>query len=152
MATVNIGLVGAGTVGGGVVKVLDRQLDRFKNELGLDMRLARIADKAAGRFAELPVRGAVCTGDVGDILNDESIQIVVELVGGTGFAYPYAPLAVRHSRQTLDYAAVADMDPLSLLKRVDDVEIAVAVMAVKQVGWDVHIIKIKIFKVKIKVK
>ena len=113
MVPINIGLVGAGTVGGGVVKVLDRQLDRFKNELGLDMRLARIADKASGRFAELPVRDAVCTGDVGDILNDESIQIVVELVGGTGFARALVVDALKHGKHvvTANKALIAEHGP-----------------------------------------
>jgi len=113
MATVNIGLVGAGTVGGGVVKVLDRQIERFKNELGLDIRLARVADKAVGRFAELPVRDAVCTGDVGDILNDDSVRVVVELVGGTGFARTLVLDALKRGKHvvTANKALIAEHGP-----------------------------------------
>ena len=86
MSVINIGLVGAGTVGGGVVKVLHNRFNYFKEELGLDIKLTRIVDKAKERFAQLPVGDAVCSSDINDILNDDSIQIVIELVGGTGFA------------------------------------------------------------------
>ena len=86
MSTIKIGLVGAGTVGGGVVRVLDKRREYFKNELGLDIKLACVVDTARERFAQLPVGDAVCSCDANDILNDDSIQVVVELVGGTGFA------------------------------------------------------------------
>jgi len=113
MAAVNIGLVGIGTVGGGVVKALDRRFDYFKNELGLDIRLARIADKATHRFAELPVRDAVCSADVNDILNDESIAVVVELVGGTGFARTLVLDALRRGKHvvTANKALIAEHGP-----------------------------------------
>jgi homoserine dehydrogenase len=86
MSAINIGLVGAGTVGGGVVKVLHNRSHYFKDELGLDIKLSRIVDKAHARFSQLPVGDAVCSSDVNDILNDNAIEIVIELVGGTGFA------------------------------------------------------------------
>jgi homoserine dehydrogenase len=86
MKEISIGLIGAGTVGGGVVKVLDKRIDSFRNELGLNIRLARVADKEISRFKTLPVRDAVCSSDAYDIINDKSIDIVIELVGGTTFA------------------------------------------------------------------
>ncbi|MFW5813004.1 MAG: homoserine dehydrogenase [Fibrobacterota bacterium] len=86
MQEVKIGLVGAGTVGGGVVKILNARAEHFRNGLGLPVKLARIVDKATDRFAALPVGDAVCSSDVNDILNDESISVVIELVGGTTFA------------------------------------------------------------------
>ncbi|NLE01454.1 MAG: homoserine dehydrogenase, partial [Fibrobacter sp.] len=86
MSDISIGLIGAGTVGGGVVKVLAQRKEMFRNNLGLPIRLARIADKATFRFKDLPVGDAICTADAQDVLNDPEIQIVIELIGGTGFA------------------------------------------------------------------
>jgi len=113
MSTVNIGLVGIGTVGGGVVKALDRRFEHFKNELGLNLKLARIADKAVHRFAELPVRDAVCSADVNDILNDDNIHVVVELVGGTGFARTLVLDALRRGKHvvTANKALIAEHGP-----------------------------------------
>jgi homoserine dehydrogenase len=86
MREIQIGIVGAGTVGGGVIKILHQRIDKIKNELGLQVRLARIADKDSSRLSSLPVDNAVCSADSQDILRDDSIQIVIELVGGTTFA------------------------------------------------------------------
>jgi homoserine dehydrogenase len=86
MKDINIGLIGAGTVGGGVVKLLSQKSAYFRDNLGIPVRLARIVDKAANRFAELPVGNAVCTDNADDIINDPEIGIVIELVGGTTFA------------------------------------------------------------------
>ena len=113
MATINIGLVGAGTVGGGVVKALNMRSAHFKKELGLDLRLARVVDKATQRFAELPVQGAICTDSVDDILNDDSIQVVVELAGGTGFARTLVLDALRRGKHvvTANKALIAEHGP-----------------------------------------
>ena len=86
MQEILIGLVGAGTVGGGVVKILDQRIEGIKKELGLSIRMARIVDKEKSRMEQLPVGDAVCSSDVQDILRDDSIQIVIELIGGTTFA------------------------------------------------------------------
>ena len=86
MKQICIGLVGAGTVGGGVVKLLNRQSDFFREKLGLPVVLKRIVVKTTDRFATLPVGSALCSESFDDILNDNDISIVIELVGGTGFA------------------------------------------------------------------
>lgn len=113
MKDISIGLVGAGTVGGGVVKVLSKRLDFFRNELGLPLRLARIADKQISRFKELPVGDAVCTASADDILNDDSIQIVIELVGGKGFAFDLIMEALRRKKHviTANKALIAERGP-----------------------------------------
>jgi homoserine dehydrogenase len=86
MRDILIGLIGAGTVGGGVIKVLNSRIDSIRKDLGLPLKLTRIADKATDRLSQLSTGDAICTGDAQDILNDPSIDIVVELIGGTTFA------------------------------------------------------------------
>lgn len=86
MGEILIGLIGAGTVGGGVVKVLHKHIADLRKEERLPLRLAMIVDKDPERLAQLPPVDAVRSVDVNDVLNDPSIQIVVELVGGTTFA------------------------------------------------------------------
>jgi homoserine dehydrogenase len=86
MQDIQIGLIGAGTVGGGVVKIAARRFESLRKERGLPVRLSRIVDKDASRFSTLPVGSAVCSSNVDDILNDDAIQVVIELVGGTTFA------------------------------------------------------------------
>ncbi len=113
MKEINVGLVGAGTVGGGVVKLLDQKASYFRDNLGLSLRLARIADKAANRFAELPVGSAVCTDNAYDIINDADINIVIELVGGTTFAKELIIAALSKGKHviTANKALVAEYGP-----------------------------------------
>ncbi len=113
MKEINVGLVGAGTIGGGVVKLLDQKASYFRNNLGLSLRLARIADKAAARFAELPVGNAVCTENANDIIDDPDINVVIELVGGTTFAKDLIIAALSKGKHviTANKALVAEHGP-----------------------------------------
>jgi homoserine dehydrogenase len=112
MKEVAIGLVGAGTVGGGVVKILQARRDALAS-MGAPVRLARIADKAADRLKALPVGDAVCTADAEDIINDPSIDIVIELVGGTTFAKKIVLDALSRGKQviTANKALIAEYGP-----------------------------------------
>lgn len=113
MNEIRIGLIGAGTVGGGVVKVLANRVEAFKKELGLSIKLARIADKVSSRFNELPVKDAICTTEANDIINDPSIDIVIELIGGTTFAKAVVLEALNHKKHviTANKALIAEFGP-----------------------------------------
>jgi homoserine dehydrogenase len=86
MSACNIGLVGCGIVGGGVVKLLAKQQDFFNTMLGLPLVLKRVSDIDPSRFDQLPIGNAIRSKNADDIINDPEIQIVIELVGGTTFA------------------------------------------------------------------
>jgi homoserine dehydrogenase len=113
MNEIRIGLIGAGTVGGGVVKVLANRVKSFENELGLSIKLARIADKISSRFNGLPVGDAVCTTEASDVINDPSIDIVIELVGGTTFARTVVLDALNRKKHviTANKALIAEYGP-----------------------------------------
>jgi|WetSurMetagenome_2_1015567.scaffolds.fasta_scaffold02010_7 homoserine dehydrogenase len=113
MKDINIGLVGAGTIGGGVVKLLDQKASYLQASLGTPIRLARIADKAANRFSELPVGGAACSENAYDIINDPTINIVIELVGGTTFAKEIIIAALSKGKHviTANKALIAEYGP-----------------------------------------
>jgi homoserine dehydrogenase len=113
MKTINIGLIGAGTVGGGVVKLLSKKIPFFKNNLGISLCLKRIVDKATNRFAELPVQDAICTDNVEDIINDKDIHIVIELIGGINVAKEIICSAISKNKHviTANKALIAEHGP-----------------------------------------
>lgn len=113
MRDISIGLIGAGTVGGGVVKVLNKRIKAIREDLGLPIKLARISDKVTSRFQQLPVGDAICTSDAQDIINDESIDIVIELVGGTTFARKLVIDALQKKKHviTANKALIAEFGP-----------------------------------------
>lgn len=81
MKTINVGLIGFGTVGSGLAEVLLSQQERLVQRSGLTVRLAKVADII---ISELPPQfaGTELTGDAANLINDPDIDIVVELIGG----------------------------------------------------------------------
>lgn len=82
MGTVNIGIVGLGTVGGGVVRLLQRHHDDYLASYGVDLRLAKACARSPRRAEELGLEEGVFTTDWRDVVSDPTVDIVVELVGG----------------------------------------------------------------------
>jgi homoserine dehydrogenase len=79
---ISIGVIGFGTIGTGVVKLLQENGDLITGRLGAEIRLQRIADIDIRRSRGIPVDDALLTTDAADILDDPDIDIVVELMGG----------------------------------------------------------------------
>ena len=86
MRTVRVGLIGLGTVGSGVVEILNRHRDDFRRRSGVDVELAMFADRNTQRFADLGLAPERCVTDAQAVIDDPSIDIVIELIGGTGVA------------------------------------------------------------------
>ncbi|HTH46191.1 MAG TPA: homoserine dehydrogenase [Candidatus Limnocylindria bacterium] len=83
MQQVTFGLIGGGTVGGGVYQALQRNGALMASRLGLSLRVAGIAvrDLKKARAATLPA--SLLTTDWRSLVNDPAVQVVVELMGGT---------------------------------------------------------------------
>ncbi len=60
MRTINVGLIGLGTVGSGVVEIFDRHAEHFRTRAGVDVRLTRFADRDEQRFADLGLPADRC--------------------------------------------------------------------------------------------
>jgi homoserine dehydrogenase len=86
MRTVKVGLIGLGTVGSGVVEILTRHGVDFRSRAGVDIELTRFADRTTQRFADLALPAEQCSDDWHDVVADDSLDIVIELIGGTGVA------------------------------------------------------------------
>lgn len=82
---IRIGLVGTGTVGGGCIDILQKHGEAFKRHLGVEVELARVCSLSSAE-AEAHGVGHLFTTDFHDITSDPTIDIVVELIGGTTIA------------------------------------------------------------------
>ena len=79
--TVKIAIMGAGTVGGGVYKVLNMRKDDMLLRAGTEIEIEKILVKSISETRK-DVDASLLTESFEDIVNDESIQIVVEVMGG----------------------------------------------------------------------
>ena len=83
MKEIKIALLGLGTVGGGVVKVLETHGAEMQERTGCRLVLRRIADADLTRPREgLDLARLPLVADANQVLNDPEVQIVIELVGG----------------------------------------------------------------------
>jgi homoserine dehydrogenase len=79
---VKVGLIGFGTVGSGVVKILQNNAALIARRVGRSVVLAKIADLDVTTDRGVTVPPEILTTNVKDILDDPQIDIVVELIGG----------------------------------------------------------------------
>ncbi|CCY06430.1 homoserine dehydrogenase [Eggerthella sp. CAG:1427] len=82
---VKIGLVGTGTVGGGCLDILSNHKQDFLRHFGTDLELTRVCSRDPQAAASRGLQD-IFTTDYHDVINDPEIDIVVELIGGTGVA------------------------------------------------------------------
>lgn len=83
---VRVGLVGFGTVGSGVAKLLVEETDRIAAKMGVRVELACVVDVDTERPRPVQLPEGVLTDNLDRLLEDDSISIGVELVGGTEIA------------------------------------------------------------------
>lgn len=82
MKEIKVGLIGLGTVGAGVVKVLQENSHLIACRLGARIKLGKIAVRDLSAPRRVKVDPSLLTQSVRDILEDPEIQIVIELIGG----------------------------------------------------------------------
>jgi homoserine dehydrogenase len=110
----NIGIFGGGTVGGGIVEILTKKKEHFEQMTGRTLVVKKICvrdiDKA--RDFDLP-EGCAVTTDYNDILEDDSLEMVVEVMGGTTKAKDviYAALKSGKNVVTANKALIAAYMP-----------------------------------------
>jgi len=83
---IGVGLIGFGTVGTGVARILLENADVIRRRAGVPVELLRIADLDITRDRGVVLPPGVLTTDVKQVITDPAIDIVIELVGGYDFA------------------------------------------------------------------
>ncbi|MCK5655651.1 MAG: homoserine dehydrogenase [Candidatus Aureabacteria bacterium] len=82
MKKINVGIIGFGTVGKGVVKNLLKNGSAFSKKIGIPVKLVKVADKDIKSNRGIKLAKGMLVSNADLILEDESIDIVVELIGG----------------------------------------------------------------------
>ena len=81
-----VGLLGAGTVGAGTFRVLQRNQEEIRRRAGRGIRIATVADLDTARAREVAGDAAQVVADARAVIADPAIDIAIELIGGTGIA------------------------------------------------------------------
>lgn len=82
MKKVNIGLIGFGNIGSGVVKILRDKRALLSEKTGLDINIKKICDQDITSKRNVSVDKGILTRNAKEIIDDPQIDILVELIGG----------------------------------------------------------------------
>lgn len=82
MKELNVALLGLGTVGSGVVKIIEENRQQIKDTLNKDIVIKHILVRDTTKKRPINISQYHLTEDINEILNDEDIDIVIEVMGG----------------------------------------------------------------------
>lgn len=89
MKKINIGIIGLGNVGVGVVKILRDKKTFLRDKMGLEINIRKICDKDILTKRSINIDKNLLTREVKEVIDDPQIDIVVELIGGKHPAKEY---------------------------------------------------------------
>lgn len=82
MKQLNVALLGLGTVGSGVVKIIEENHQQIKDTIQKDIQIKHILVRDKSKSRPINIQKYHLTEDVNDILNDDEVDIVIEVMGG----------------------------------------------------------------------
>ncbi|NLG89170.1 MAG: homoserine dehydrogenase [Clostridiaceae bacterium] len=98
---VNIGILGLGTVGSGVARILLQQQELLKARSTLSFNLKTIAELDWTKDRNLDLSNVKCTDNAYDVLDDPEINIVVETIGGYEPAFSFIKRALENRKHVV---------------------------------------------------
>lgn len=101
MRKINVGLIGFGNVGSGVIKILQDKKTILNNKTGLQINIKKICDKDITSKRNVSVDKRLLTCDVKEIINDPQIDIVLELIGNIHPAKQYLTEAIKKGKHVV---------------------------------------------------
>jgi len=98
---INIGLIGAGTVGSGTYKILKENFNEIYRKTGKEIVIFALAEKDIKRAKEVVDDKTLIFNDAFDLVKDKNIHIVVELIGGTGISKDLVVEALKNNKHVV---------------------------------------------------
>ncbi|KPJ88296.1 MAG: hypothetical protein AMS17_05980 [Spirochaetes bacterium DG_61] len=95
MQEIQIGILGVGTVGAGVYRLLQKNHELIGKKANIRIRVKKVVDKDESRKDFLGIPGSMFTTAAEQVISDPQIDIIVELIGGTTAAKDLMIRAIR---------------------------------------------------------
>src|SRR3990167_6448323 len=140
MERINVGVIGFGTVGEGVIRTLLAKPQFLEKKIGSRLSLKAVCDKDLRRKREVRLPPHILTSDVQRIIHNPDIQIVVELIGGIHPAKEFILEAFRAGKHvvTANKALLAECgEEIFRAAKASGVDLYFEA----SVGWGIPIIK-----------
>lgn len=105
---INIALLGLGTVGSGVIKILEQNQQQLKDYMNIEFNIKHIYVKNINKKRDIDISNYHLTDNMDDILNDD-LDIVIEVIGGIEPTVDY----IRHFLNRGIHVVTANKDMLA---------------------------------------
>jgi homoserine dehydrogenase len=99
MKPIKVGLLGLGTVGTGVVRIVEGHQEDLVRQVGTGVEIGRILVSDVTKNRSVNVSRELLTENVEDILTDPTIDIIVEVMGGVSPTKDYVMRALANGKQ-----------------------------------------------------
>ncbi len=99
--SLGVGVIGAGTVGGGVIQTLLANAKLIQEKAGTEVSLRHVADTDPARFSEFDLSGVTVSSDAEALIADPEVDVVCELIGGIGVAKTFISRALNAGKSVV---------------------------------------------------
>lgn len=82
MEPISIGLLGLGTVGSGVVQIIENHQEKLTHQIGRPIQIKKVLVKDIKKERAVTVDPTILTTDVEEVINNHEIDVVIEVMGG----------------------------------------------------------------------
>jgi homoserine dehydrogenase len=101
MKAISIGLLGLGTVGTGVVKIIENHQDKLMHQVGCPVQIKKVLVKDIDKQRDVSINREMLTTDANDILQDPEIDVVIEVMGGVTETREYLLTALKSKKHVV---------------------------------------------------
>ncbi len=96
-----IGIIGVGTVGSGVIEVIEQKRDEFHAKLGILLEIAGVVARTEEELVPFKAKGYKGFTDASEILEDDSISVICELAGGYDLPFKWITKALENGKHVV---------------------------------------------------
>jgi homoserine dehydrogenase len=98
MKTIGIGILGLGTVGSAVYRLIKEKGDDYSKRFGIKPEVRKVLVRNLEKQRTVAIPQNLLTTKFNDVLNDKGVDIIVEVMGGVAPAFDYVTMALRNGK------------------------------------------------------
>jgi len=99
--SISVGLLGLGTVGSGVVKIIENHQDKLSHQVGCPVEVKKVVVKDIDKKRDVEISEDKLTTNVEDVLHNAEIDVVIEVMGGVEETRDYILTALRNKKHVV---------------------------------------------------
>lgn len=98
---IKIGLLGLGTVGTGVYRLIQAHKEQLESQLGCSIKIEKILVRKIDKKREIKIDNSILTTEAADILGNSAIDLVIEVMGSKEVSYNYIRQALEQGQTVI---------------------------------------------------